>query len=73
MDDRLKNIRSGFGSFEGAKSFMDMRRIIHNFVNPNQQLHGKTPAEIAEIILPLKRNKLLNLIRFVRDSHLILS
>ncbi|MEK6811403.1 MAG: hypothetical protein AABX96_02765 [Nanoarchaeota archaeon] len=52
---------------------MDMRRIIHNFVNPNQQLHGKTPAEIAEIILPLKRNKLLNLIRFVRDSHLILS
>ncbi|MEK6792247.1 MAG: hypothetical protein AABX95_00340 [Nanoarchaeota archaeon] len=73
LDDRLKNIRSGFGSFEGAKSFMDMRRIIHNFVNPNQQLHGKTPAEIAEIILPLKRNKLLNLIRFVRDSHLILS
>jgi len=68
LDDRLKNIRSGFGSFEGAKSFMDMRRIIHNFINPNQQLGGKTPAEMAEIILPLKRNKLLNLIRFVRDN-----
>jgi len=69
LDDRLKSIRSGFGSFEGAKSFMDMRRIIHNFINPNQQLHGKTPAEMAEIKLNLKRNKLLNLIRFLAKSR----
>ncbi len=67
--DRIKNIRGGFGSFEGAKCFMDLRRIIHNYVNPHQELGGKTPAEMAEIILSLKRNKLLNLIRFVRDNY----
>ena len=72
LEDRLKNIRSGFGSFEGAKSFMNLRRIIHNFVNPHQQLEGKTPAEKADITLPLKRNKLLNLIRFVRDNYITL-
>ena len=66
--DRIKSIRSGFKSFEGAKDFMNLRRVIHNFVNPNQQLEGKTPAEIADVILPLKRNKLLNLIRFVREN-----
>ena len=66
--DRIKSIRSGFKSFDGAKCFMDLRRIIHNFVNPNQELKGKTPAEMAEIILPLKRNKLLSLIRFVREN-----
>ena len=69
IDDRIKNIRGGFGSFEGAKSFMDLQRILHNFVNPHQELKGKTPAEIAEIILPLKRNKLLNLIRFLAKSR----
>jgi hypothetical protein len=39
--------------------------VIHNFVNPHQELKGKTPAEMAEIVLPLKRNKLLDLIRFL--------
>lgn len=68
--DRIKNIRSGFGSFEGAKTFMDLRRVIYNYVNPHQEIGGKTPAEMAEVILPLKRNKLLNLIRFVRDNYL---
>lgn len=63
--DRIKNIRGGFGSFEGAKAFMDLRRVIYNYVNPHQELKGKTPAEMAEIILPLGRNKLLNLIRFL--------
>lgn len=64
LDDRLKNIRSGFGSFEGAEAFMNLRRVIHNFVNPHQELGGKTPAEMAEITLPLKRNKLLSLIEY---------
>ena len=62
--DRIKNIRSGFGSFEGAEYFMDLRRIINNFVNPNQELQGKTPAEMAEIFLPLSRNRLLSLIEY---------
>jgi len=70
IKDRIKNIRSGFKSFEDARYFMDLRRTIHNFVNPNQELKGKTPAEIAEIILPLKRNKLLNLIRFVGHNYI---
>ena len=68
IKDRIKSIRSGFKSFDDAKCFMDLRRTTHNFVNPNQELGGKTPAEMAKIILPLKRNKLLNLVRFVRDN-----
>ena len=63
--DRIKNIRSGFKSFNNARCFMDLRRIIHNFVNPNQQLQEKTPAEIAGINLKLGRNKLLSLIRYL--------
>ena len=69
IKDRIKNIRSGFKSFDNARYFMDLRRTIHNFVNPNQELGGKTPAEEAEIILLLKRNKLLSLIEFVRDNY----
>ena len=49
---------------------MNLRRTIHNFVNPHQQLNGKTPAEMAEINLELGRNKLLNLIRFVRHNYI---
>jgi len=67
--DRIKSIRSGFKSFEGAKAFMDLRRTIHNFVNPHQQLKDKTPAEMAGIFIPLKRNKLLNLIRYLAKSR----
>jgi len=70
--DRIKTIRGGFGSFEGAKCFMDLRRIIYNFVNPHQELKGKTPAEMTDIILSLKRNKLLGLIRFVRHNITII-
>ena len=64
IEDRIKNIRGGFGSFDGAKHFMDLQRVLHNLVNPHQELKGKTPAEKAEIKIDLKRNKLLNLIRF---------
>lgn len=73
IKDRIKSIRSGFKSFDDAKCFMDLRRIIHNYVNPHQGLKGKTPAEIAGINLKLKRNKLLSLIKFVRDNHVPLS
>ena len=68
IKDRIKNIRSGFKNFDDAKCFMDLRRTIHNFVNPNQQLNGETPAKMAEINLKLGRNKLLSLIKFVRDN-----
>ena len=66
--DRIKSIRSSFKSFDSARCFMDLRRIIYNYVNPHQELKGKTPAEEAEIKLDLGRNKLLNLIKFVRDN-----
>jgi len=62
--DRIKSIRSGFKSFKGAKAFMDLRRVIHNFVNPNQELREKTPAEVAGINLRLGRNKILSLIKY---------
>ena len=65
LDDRLKIIRGGFGSFEGAEVFMNLQRAMHNFVNPHQQIGGKTPAEMAEITLPLGRNKLLKLIEYI--------
>ena len=44
---------------------MNLRRVIHNYVNPNQELNGKTPAEIADINLKLGRNKLLSLIKYI--------
>ena len=63
IKDRIKVMRGEFGSFEGAEAFMNLKHIIHNFVNPHQQIKGRTPAEAAEINLKLGRNKLLNLIR----------
>ena len=68
IKDRIKNIRSGFKNFEDTKNFMNLRRIMHNYVNPHQELQGKTPAEEAEIKINLGRNKLLNLIKFVRNN-----
>ena len=64
IKDRLNGMRSQFKSFDYAESFLNLRRVIHNFVNPHQQLGGKTPAENAEIKLDLGRNKLLKLIRY---------
>ena len=65
IKDRTKNMRGEFFSFDGAESFMNLRHIIHNFVNPHQELNGRTPAEAAEINLPLGKNKLLRLITHV--------
>ncbi|MBI3623114.1 transposase, partial [Candidatus Pacearchaeota archaeon] len=73
IKDRIKNIRSGFKNFDDAKCFMNLRRVINNFVNPHQELQGKTPAEMAEINLKLGRNKLLNLIKFVQDNYVSLT
>jgi hypothetical protein len=52
-----------FGSFSGAEKFLDLKRIIHNYVNPHMQLKGLTPAEKADIDLKLGQNKLINLIK----------
>lgn len=62
IKDRIKTMRN-FGSAEGAEYFLNLKHIIHNFVNPHMQIKGKTPAEAAGIDLKLGRKKLLNLIR----------
>jgi transposase-like protein len=64
IKDRTKTMRD-FGSHDGAETFLNMRRTIHNFVNPHQGLKGITPAEAAGIDLELGRRKLLNLIRYI--------
>ena len=64
IKDRIKVMRGGFGSFQRAEAFLNMRRVIHNFVNPHQSLDEKTPAEEAEIKIRLGRNRLLDLIKY---------
>ena len=66
----IKVMRGGFENFMGAEAFLNLRHIIHNFVNPHQQLKGKTPAVAAEITLPLGKNKLLGLIKYVARSRI---
>lgn len=73
IKDRIKNIRGGFKDFKGARNFMNLRRVIHNFVNPHQELGGDTPAEESGIDLELERNKLMSLIEFVRNQEVSLS
>ena len=64
IKDRIKIMRN-FGSDEGAEYFLNLKHIIHNFVNPHMQINGKTPAECAEIDLRLGRRKLLKLIKII--------
>lgn len=61
IKDRYKTTRH-WGSFPSAKKLLKMRQIIHNFVNPHQELDGKTPAEAAEIKYKLGKNRLLSLV-----------
>ena len=56
-------MRGEFRDFEKAEAFLNLKRIIHNFVNPHLSLGEKTPAEVAEINLELGQNKLLELIK----------
>lgn len=63
IKDRIKIMRGEFRDFKKAENFLNLKRIIHNFVNPHSSLCGKTPAEAAKVDLKLERNKLLNLIK----------
>src|SRR3989338_7404065 len=70
LKERLKIMRPGFRNQEYTESFMNLQRILHNFINPHQGLKGKTPAETAGIDLKLGRQKLLNLIKLkAKDNH----
>jgi transposase-like protein len=63
IKDRIKTMRGGFENVEGAETFLNLRHILHNFVNPHQGLNGKTPAEEADVDLELGRNKFRKLIQ----------
>ena len=61
-----------FGSFrkiEGAKIFLSWRTLLYNYVNPHSELSGLTPAQAANITLPLGENKLLDLIKYATKQR----
>lgn len=56
-------VMRGFKSFKNAESFIELRRIIYNFVRTHQGI-GRTPAEESGLNLSLGKNRLLSLIIF---------
>ena len=68
IKDRIKVMRGGFTTPNGAEAFLNLRHIMHNFVNPHQGLKGRTPAEAAEILLKLGRNKLRGIIKIRAET-----
>ena len=72
IGDQIKTKR-GFGSFSGAEEFLNLRHVVKNFVNPHMSLNGRTPAEAAGINLMLGRQRLLNLIKYERLTHITLN
>lgn len=53
-----------FRSLEGARVFLSLRATIYNFINTHSELGGLTPAEAASILIPLGKDRLLDLIRY---------
>jgi len=62
-----------FQTHEGAQATSTLCRILHNYVNPHSMIHGKTPAESAELILPLGTNKLRTIIQMARKQEMTIS
>lgn len=62
-----------FQTHEGAASTSALCKALHNYVNSHSMLKGKTPAERAELILPLGTNRLLNLIKIARKLEMTTS
>ena len=62
-----------FQTHEGAVSTSALCKTIHNYINPHTMLGEKTPAEAAELILPLGTNKLLDLIKMARKIEMTTS
>ena len=56
-------VTRGFKNPTSGESFTELRRIVYNFVRTHQSINT-TPAVVAELDLPLGRNKLLDLIIF---------
>ena len=62
-----------FQTHEGAQATSTLLKILHNYVNPHCMLRRKTPAEKAELILPLGKNKLLDMIKLARKVEMTIS
>ena len=62
-----------FQTHEGAQAVSSLCEILHNYINPHTELHGKTPAEAAELILPLGSNKLLDLIKLAKKLEMTIN
>ena len=62
-----------FQTHLGAESTSALCKILHNYINPHTTLRGKTPAEAAELTLPLGENKLLNLIKLAKKIEMTTS
>lgn len=62
-----------FQTHLGAQSISTLCKMIHNYINPHNTLGGKTPAEAAELSLPLAENKLLSLISLAKKVEMTLS
>ncbi len=62
-----------FQTHEGAQATSILCKILHNYITPHSMLNGKTPAEKAELILPLETNKLMSLIQIARKLEMTLS
>jgi transposase-like protein len=62
-----------FQTHLGAESTSALCKILHNYINPHDTLGGKTPAEAAELFLPLGENKLLSLISLAKKIEMTLS
>ena len=60
--ERNKVMR-GLKDKETASTIMDGQRIYYNFIRPHMALDGKAPAEKAKLVLNLKDNKWLSLIK----------
>lgn len=59
-----------FQTHEGAESTSMLCKVLHNYVNPHSTLHEKTPAQCAELILPLGTNRLLALIKIAKKVEM---
>jgi len=62
-----------FQTHEGASATSTLLKILHNYINPHCTLKGKTPAEKAELILPLGTNKLLDLIKLAKKLEMMIN
>ncbi len=72
ITDKLAHYRRarGFKNTESGEDLLKLMDNCYNFVHPHMGLNGRTPAEEANIVLKLGRNKLLNLIKFFHEFEM---